>query len=124
MVTVHGVFTPTRLRHLGDFQGTMSDAFEGLLGNVYDVSVDDIGIWTRNWQKLMQRLRMVLDRLKARSIYAAAHKVRLFRRELRLRGNIYSGIIASHDPERVQGLATMHRAETVGEPIQFLKAVN
>lgn len=72
----------------------------------------------------MQSLRIVLDRLKARSIYVAVDKVPLFRREMRWCGKVYSVATASHDPERMQGLATMRWPETVGELNPFLQAVN
>lgn len=129
MTTARGVYTPTRapqgvLNAESYFQGAMGDVLQGLLGNFCEVCVDDIGIWALDWQEQMQWLRMVLTRLKARGTYAAALKVRLFRREMTWCGKNYSGDTASHDPQRVQGLATMRPAKMAEKLMQSLQAVN
>lgn len=125
MVTRQGLCTPTRvtrgmLNAMSYFQGTRGDVLKGLLGEIGEIWVDDIAVWSATWLELMEWLRMVLERLMVRGLYAMAHEVQLFRWEIRLCERIYSGESVSEDPECVQVLATMRRPNTVGERIQFL----
>lgn len=69
----------------------------------------------RNWQEPMQWLRMMLNRLKACGIYAATHRVRSLRREIRWRGRQARDSFRSVDGDRAAAweAATERVAEAV-----------
>lgn len=59
-----------------------------------------------------------------RDVYAAAHTVKLLRREIHWCGKIYLRVTAFHNPEGVQGSVSMCQPNMAGELMQFLEAAN
>ena len=86
--------------------------------------MDDIVILGETPEILLKRLLAILNLLLERSLFATAHKVIFFRKEIKWCGKILSGRTVSHEPERTQGLRELRRPETAGWIMQFLQANN
>ena len=55
-------------------------------------------------------------------LYVAAHKRRFYEPSVKWYGKIYPGQGVSHDPDRVQGLTTLARPQSVGDLMRFIQA--
>eukprot|EP00903_Cladosiphon_okamuranus_P017435 g16059.t1 len=121
-----GLYTPTRvpqgvLNATSYFQATMTELLDGLNCMVW---VDDVIYWGHDEDDLLNTLELLLKRLEAAGLYAAAHKSIFFDTSITWCGKVYSLGEIKHDPERLSGLANLRRPETAGELMQFLQAIN
>lgn len=68
-----------------------------LIGDVCVVYVDDIVIFAKSQLELVQRARMVLERLQHHRLYASAEKRVFFTTEVNWCGKLYSASGVRHD---------------------------
>ena len=80
--------------------------------------------WGADEDDLLNTLDKILGRLEDAGLFAAAHKCLFFKTEISWCGKVYSGGQVSHDWERLSGMASIRRPQTVGELMQVLQAVN
>lgn len=103
----------------------MDEVLRGLMRKVCLTWVDDIIIFrARDDVLLVRRVIMALGRLMDRGLFATAHKTVLYRKEVKWRGRIYTGIEVRYDLERVDALFRVHRPTMVRELWHFLQAIN
>ena len=121
-----GLFTPTRVLHgvlnaTTYFQCMMTELLAGLNCKVW---VDNMVWWGADEDNFLNTLNKVLGRLEDAGLFAAAYKWLFFDNEISWCGKVYSGAQVFHGRERLSGLVSMRRPQTVGELMQFLQAGN
>ena len=83
--------------------------------------VDDIVWWGAGEDDLLNALDRILGCLEDAGLFVAAHECMIFDTEISWCGKVYSGGRVSQDRERLSGLASMSRSQTVGELMQLLQ---
>jgi hypothetical protein len=126
-----GVFRPTRVTQgLTDapafFTNAMHQAFGDLIGPEHGLApfVDDILLWARTQEELVDRLLVFLRRCVEVNLWLNVKKARLFATRVRWCGRVISADGVSHDPERLQGLRALPVPRRADELLQFVHAVS
>lgn len=108
--------------------GTFQRLMERLFGDQRHQSVllylDDIIVYSSSVQHHLQRLRMVLERLRAAGLKVKLEKCDFFREEVRYLGHVISSHGVSTDPGKVEAVAQWPCPKTVSELRTFLGFVS
>ena len=116
---------PFRLRNApATFQRLMSIVLQGQLGHICLAYLDDILIFARDFHDHVQRLRLVLDRLREAGLKLKPSKCKLFRSE-----TVYLGLRITEegvrpDPVSLRALKDWATPTTAKELSSFLGFVN
>ena len=126
IATPEGLFTSMRvpqgvLNATAYFQGVMTELLAGLNCKVW---VDDIVWWEADADNFLNTLDEILGRLEGAGLFTAARKCLFFDTKVSWCGKVYSRGQVFHDRERLSGLVSMRRPQTVGELMQLLQAIN
>ena len=102
------------------FQRLMELVLAGLRWEICLAYLDDIVIFGSTFEEHLERLRTVLDRLRASGLRLKPSKCQLFRREVRFLGHVVTkdGVVA--DPERTEGVRTWPQPTNATELRSFL----
>lgn len=91
--------TPQGCRNAtAQFVGVMNYVFGSLNGDICVVYADDILIFAKTQQQLVQRARMALQRLHRHHIYPSAEKSIFYTTKVKWCGKLYSASGVRQDP--------------------------
>ena len=88
------------------FQRLMELVLAGLRWEIYLAYLDDIVIFGSTFKEHLERLRTVLDRLRASGLRLKPSKCQLFRREVRFLGHVVTKDGVAADPEKTESVRT------------------
>lgn len=103
------------VEYVYDIPSSIAEVLLGIYSERCMVWVDDMIIWGKTQDKLVDKMELVLEWLKCRGIYVACTQVSFFLSSISWTGRIHSSAEAAHLPQRSQGLTKMLRPETVSE---------
>ncbi|XP_059360625.1 uncharacterized protein LOC132098573 [Carassius carassius] len=123
--TPFGLFEWNRMAFgLCNAPSTFQRLMERLFGDQRHQSVmlylDDIIVFSSSVQQHLQRLRMVLDRLRAEGLKVKLEKCAFFREKVRYLGHVISAQGVATDPSKVEAVAQWPCPSTVSELRTFL----
>lgn len=87
------------------FQRLMNQVLRGLVGKICKVYLDDVVIFSKTREEHLERLQMVLDRLRQHGLHLKASKCRFMQLKLKLLGFVISAAGVLPDPEKVEAVA-------------------
>ena len=99
----------------GAFQNLMELIMSGLSYEVALVYLDDIIIFGRSFEKHLNRLDLVLGRLKVAVLKIKGSKSRFFQEKIHFLGHIVSNKGVEVDPEKVAAVSKMKSPRTIKE---------
>ncbi|KAI3366508.1 hypothetical protein L3Q82_000639 [Scortum barcoo] len=102
------------------FQRLMQRMFGDQQGQSLLLYLDDIIIYSSSVEQHLQRLEMVLDRLKREGLKAKLDKGAFFRQEVGYLGHVISSQGVSTDPKKIEAVANWQRPRHVSELRSFL----
>ena len=99
------------------FQRCMESCLEELTGDICHVYLDDVLVYSPNFNDHVQHLQRVLQRLKEKGIKLKPAKCRFFEKEVKYLGRIVSAEGHRSDPSDVEAVETLREKtpKTVGE---------
>ena len=126
--TPFGVYEPTRvlMGYSGSvqfFQQTMDRIFADLLHVNMIIYIDDLLVYAKNVDDLLQTLSKVLERCEEFNIKLNLRKASLYAEEITFCGRQYSAAGVAHCPERIQALTSMKPPETGDQLSRYLHAI-
>jgi len=83
------------------FQRTINRVFMRILGNYVVVYLDDLNIYSQNFNKYLKHLWEVFERLRNAGLKLKAKKCQLFKKELAFLGHIVGEDGVKPDPDKV-----------------------
>ena len=125
-MTDRAVFTPTRsiqgaLNSAAQFQARMHEIFSGLQRNLV-IWIDDVLGHAQTESEWFRILEQTLKLADERNLKLNVDKCKLFQKQAKFCGRIFSPNGVSHDPERIQALSSMKEPTRASELQQFLMA--
>ena len=102
------------------FQRLMELVLAGLRWEICLAYLDDIVIFGSTFEEHLERLRTVLDRLRASGLRLKPSKCQLFRREVRFLGHVVTKDGVAADPEKTEGVRTWPQPTNATELRSFL----
>lgn len=129
IITDSEVFTPTRVVQGGvdavlHFQSTMNTCFRKHLVTSLIIWLDDLMNHAKSTDELIRIYRFILETCRTYGLKLNARKCKLFLREAKFLGRIFTPKGVHHDPERVNALVNASEPTNAGELQQFLCAMN
>ena len=99
------------------FQRCMENCLEGLSGDICHVYLDDVLVYSNNFEDHVEHLRLVLRRLRSKDIKLKPAKCKFFEREVKYLGRIVSADGHYSDPADVAAVEALREKSprTVGE---------
>jgi hypothetical protein len=128
MITPDGTMVSNVLQ-LGDangvatFMAVMTDLFLPYLGVWMDVYLDDIIIYSDTLEEHVQRVKFVMDTLRAARFYLAADKLHFLPKELKLLGHVITDDGIKLDPFKVDSVVAWKIPTTKEALRRFLGSV-
>jgi Reverse transcriptase (RNA-dependent DNA polymerase) len=127
-ITPDGIYSPTRVLHgtrnaVSHLQSCMQEILKPLRGSLL-ARLDYIMLYVADELYLLSRLRVLSQICRDRRIKLHPGKCELFSMEVRWCGLLITGLGASFDPRRGQGLRAMGTPKYGSELQQFLCAMN
>ena len=102
------------------FQRVVNEALGDVLGSKCLVYLDDIIVFSANFQEHVENLQLVLDRLLQANLKIRTKKCGFFKRSCSYLGHIISTEGIRPQPDKVEAIAKMEKPKTVREVLQFL----
>ena len=102
------------------FMRLMNEVFHDYLDKFVIVFIDDILIYSRSEEEHKEHLRMVLERLRDRKLFAKLSKCRFWKREIGFLGHRVSKEGVSVDPEKIEVIQKWPCPTSVTEIRSFL----
>ena len=102
------------------FMDYMNRIFRQYLDQFVVVFIDDILIYSKSSEEHENHLRIMLNILKNKRLYAKLSKCEFWLQEVRFLGHVISQEGVSVDPSKVEAVLTWKRPETVTEIRSFL----
>ena len=129
--THNGVYEPERMQ-MGNrnaaqhFQCEVTKLLRqhNLLGKSVQSFIDDLLLYAKSWQDLLEVWSRVLDALIQAGLFVTPLKTNLWCKEVVWCGNMLSAEGVEVDPARLNALAQIQEPQNAGELMQFLAAVN
>jgi len=106
------------------FQRLMNHYLRPYLGKFVLVYLDDILIYSNSEEEHLEHLKLVLQILKDKTLYAKGSKCDLFREKIAFLGFIVENHCISTDPEKIKAIKTWPEPTTVREVRSFLGLSN
>ena len=102
------------------FMDLMNRVFKEYLDKFVIVFIDDILIYSRSQEEHMQHLRMVMETLRQRQLYAKFTKCEFWLEKVHFLGHVVSKEGISVDPAKVEAVSSWPRPKNVTEIRSFL----
>ncbi|KAJ8761995.1 hypothetical protein K2173_006597 [Erythroxylum novogranatense] len=102
------------------FMDLMNRVFKEFLDQFVIVFIDDILVYSKNVGEHEQHLRIVLQRLRERELYAKFTKCEFWLHEVVFLGHIISETGVHVDPKKIEAVVNWHAPTTVTEVRSFL----
>ena len=102
------------------FQRLMQRMFGDQQGQSLLLYLDDIVVFSSSVEQHLQRLELVLGRLKTEGLKARLEKCSFFQREVGYLGHVISGQGVSTDPKKIEAVAQWKRPQNTSELRSFL----
>jgi hypothetical protein len=106
------------------FQRLMDKVIEGLQFESALAYLDDVIVYGSSINETMDRMSVVLDRLRAANLKLKAKKCLLFAKQVKFLGHVISQDGVSTDPDKVADIVNMHRPRTIKQVRSFMGMVN
>ena len=106
------------------FQRLMDKVIEGLEFNSALAYLDDVIVFGSTIDETMNRMIVVLDRLRSASLKLKAKKCLLFATQVKYLGHVISEEGVSTDPDKVRDIVNWHTPRTIKQTRSFLGMVN
>ena len=106
------------------FQRLMDKVIEGLEFNSALAYLDDVIVFGSTIDETMNRMIVVLDRLRSANLKLKAKKCLLFATRVKYLGHVISQEGVSTDPDKVRDIVNWHRPKTIKQTRSFLGMVN
>ena len=106
------------------FQRLMDKVIEGLEFNSALAYLDDVIVFGSTIDETMNRMIVVLDRLRSANLKLKAKKCLLFATRVKYLGHVISEEGVSTDPEKVRDIVNWHTPKTIKQTRSFLGMVN
>ena len=106
------------------FQRVMQDTLRGLQWDICLVYLDDILIFSKDFDEHLERLGQVFDRLKTAGFTLKPSKCHFFRREVEYLGHIVSSSGISPNPKKVKAVQECPFPKNIHEVRHFLGLVS
>jgi hypothetical protein len=97
------------------FQQQLSIALTGLLGQIVELFIDDLIIFAKSEEELLQRMEMILERLRQLRITVKREKCQFGLSEVKFLGFIIDGKGTRIDQSRIDSLTKMPTPSTLRE---------
>ena len=108
----------------GTLQRLMNLALKGLTWKDCLVYLDDIVAWSKTFDEHMNRLRGVMERLKAAKVKLKSKKCAFLQRTVIFLGHVVSANGIQSDPEKIRAVKAWPLPENISEPRGFLGAAS
>ena len=92
----------------------------GILGNYVVVYLDDLNVYSRNFNEHLVHLREVFERLRNAGLKLKAKKCQFFKKELAFLGHVVGENEVKPDPEKVEAIKKHPVPTNITELRQFL----
>jgi Reverse transcriptase (RNA-dependent DNA polymerase) len=102
------------------FQRMMNKAFAGIIGKFVVVYLDDLNIFSRNFNKHLVYLREVFEQLRNAGLKLKAKKCHFFKQELAFLGYVVSTDGVKPDQDKVRAVQEYSASQNLRELRQFL----
>ena len=102
------------------FQRMMNRVFTKINGDFVVVYLDDLNIYSRNFNEHLKHLREVFERLRNANLKLKAKKCHFFKKELEFLGHIISEDGVKPDPDKVSAVKNQPVPNNLKELRQFL----
>ena len=102
------------------FMDLMNRVFSDYLDKFVIVFIEDILIYSKNWEEHERHLKLVLTRLCERKLYAKFSKYQFWLEEVAFLGHVVSKDGVSMDPEKIKVVTEWQRSTSVTEIRSFL----
>jgi hypothetical protein len=106
------------------FQRLMDKVIEGLEFNSALAYLDDVIVFGSSIDETMDRMSVVLDRLRSANLKLKAKKCLLFATQVKYLGHVISEKGVSTDPDKVRDIVNWHTPRTVKQTRSFIGMVN
>ena len=97
------------------FMDLMNRVFSDYLDKFVIVFIDDILIYSKSHEEHEQHLKLVLDRLQERKLYAKFSKCQFWLEQVAFLGHVVSKDGVSVDPEKIKAVTEWQRPTSVIE---------
>ena len=102
------------------FQRMMNRVFSKIIGDYVVVYLDDLNIYSRNFNEHLVHLREVFERLRNAGLKLKKKKCHFFKKELAFLGHIVSADGINPDPDKIQAIKDQPIPTNLRELRQFL----
>ena len=102
------------------FQRVIEQALSGLQWRITVLYLDDIIVYSRDFEEHMENLNLVLDRLEEVNLKLKAKKCRFFQKEVSFLGHIVSEEGIKTDPSKTDAIENWSTPTNVSELRSFL----
>jgi hypothetical protein len=106
------------------FQRMMDRVIQGLEYETALAYLDDVIVFGRDLDQTMDRMIVILERLRSANLKLKAKKCVLFARSVQYLGHVISDKGVTTDPKKIQDVVNWHRPRTVKQVRGFLGIVN
>ena len=106
------------------FQRLMDRVIQGLEYTTALAYLDDVIVFGRTIDQTIDRLIVVMDRLRAANLKLKAKKCLLFQTEVKYLGHVISADGVATDPDKIKAVVNWHPPRTVKQVRGFLGMVN
>ena len=106
------------------FQHMMNDIFQGHLDDFVVIYLDDILIFSKNKEEHKKHVRLVLEKLRKRGLYAKLEKCLFHQTEMEFLGFIATTKGLKMDPKKVETIVSWEAPKTVRDVQCFLGFAN
>jgi hypothetical protein len=101
------------------FMDYMNRIFQPYLDKFVVIFIDDILIYSRNQEEHAEHLRIVLEVLREKKLYAKFSKCEFWLSEIKFLGHVISQGGVSVDPSKVEAVLNWERPSNVSEVRSF-----
>ncbi|KAL0412907.1 UNVERIFIED_CONTAM: Retrovirus-related Pol polyprotein from transposon.6 [Sesamum radiatum] len=102
------------------FMALMNRTFQEYLDQFVIVFIDDILVYSNNWEEHKQHLRIVLQILKEKELYAKLSKCGFWVNQVVFLGHVISGDGVMPDPSKVKAIMEWRVPKNANEVRSFL----
>ncbi|KAG7594056.1 Zinc finger CCHC-type superfamily [Arabidopsis thaliana x Arabidopsis arenosa] len=102
------------------FMKMMNGVFQEFLDEFVIIFIDDILVYSKDWESHQDHLRAVLERLRKHELFAKLSKCSFWQRSIGFLGHIVSDKGVSVDPEKIKSIKDWPRPKNATEIRSFL----
>src|SRR6185436_2035906 len=102
------------------FQRLMNEVLIGMIGNGVVVYLDDINIYSKNFEEYLKRVQEVFDRLHTAELKLKPSKCYFFKKKLSFLGHVIDAEGVSTDPAKIEKVKNYPVTKTVTQVRSFL----